>query len=295
MAGYGRQVRRDRAPRVVLDVPITFGVGTEVTHVPMVEATVRGVATKLILDTGSSDHVFTRELADRAGLPSEPGEPGIDATGGSVPSWMLGELSVDIGQQSFPLRDVVAIDGPPPFEGWGVGGFLSPQHLDPTAWVVLDLVADRLVLLDGDEREVAAWLAVRSPASQPIRLERLAGDATILVRVAVAPFDPVVTLLDSGGKSTEFVATAVPGLEAGEKVASGRGVGGGEIVGAAMDGRTLVVGGATVAAPRLIIRDAMDGHDGLVGMNVLRGTILAVRADRTEPVYWLVPRPLAGD
>jgi len=75
----------------------------------MVRATVGGVATKVILDTGSSDQVFTREVA------------------------------VDIAGQSFPLHDAVAIPGPPPFAGWGVGGFLSPQHLHPTAWVVLTL------------------------------------------------------------------------------------------------------------------------------------------------------------
>jgi hypothetical protein len=35
---------------VLLDVPITFDVGGEVTHAPMVEARVRGVATKRIVD-----------------------------------------------------------------------------------------------------------------------------------------------------------------------------------------------------------------------------------------------------
>lgn len=282
------------SPRIVLDVPITFQVGDQVTHVPMVLATLRGLTAKFILDTGSSDHVFTRELAGRAGLPAEPGQPGIDASGASVPSWMLGDLDVDIADHSFELRDVVAIDGPPPFEGWGVGGFLSPQHLHPTAWVVLDLAGERLILLDGDELEVAAWLTARSTDLRLLRLERLAGDRTILVRAALAPFDAVATLLDSGGKSTEFVAAAVPGIDGGVLVTSGRGVGGGEIVGSVIEGQALVVGDATVAVPRLVVREAMDDHDGLVGMDVLRGTILTVRADLAQPVFWMVPLPDAG-
>ena len=275
--------------RVLLDVPITFDVGDRLTHAPMVVATVRGEPTKLILDTGSSDHVLTRELADRAGLPAHPGEPGTDSTGASVPSWTLGDVALDIAGESFELHEAVAIAGPPPFEGWGVGGFLSPQHLHPTAWVVLDLAGDRLILLDGADREVAAWLAARSPGLRLLRLDRLASDGTILVHAALAPFDPVVTLLDSGGKSTEFVATAVPGLEAGPRVAAGHGVGGGEIVGSVVEERTLVVGDARVPVPRLIVRDEMGDHDGLVGMNVLRGTVLAVRGDRARPVFWLVP------
>lgn len=283
------------SPRVLLDVPITYDVGDRLIHAPMVAGTVRGVPTRLILDTGSSDHVLTRELADRAALPARPGEPGTDGTGASVPSWTLGDVPLAIDGVSFDLHDVVAIDGPPPFAGWGVGGFLSPQHLHPTAWVVLDLAGARLILLAGGTREVADWLAARRPGMRLVRLERVAGDATILVRAALAPFDAVVTLLDSGGKSTEVVAGAVPGLEGGSRVVSGHGVGGDEIAGSGVEAQTLVVGEATVAIPRLIVRDAMDGQDALVGMNVLAGTVLAVRADRTQPVLWLVPGPVTAD
>ncbi len=285
---------RTPSPRLLLDVPISFEAGGQPTHAPIIAATVRGVATRLILDTGSSDHVFTRALADEAGLSSEPGEPGIDSTGASVPSWTLGGVAIQVDGQAFDLQRVVAIEGPPPFAGWGVGGFLSPQHLHPTAWVVLDLAGARLILLAGEAWEVASWLTARSTALRLLRLDRVDDDATILVRAALVPFPPVVTLLDSGGKSTEFVASAVPGLEAGPRGTSGRGVGGGEIVGSVVEGRTLAVADAGVSVPRLIVREAMDGQDGLVGMNVLRGTVLAVRADRTQPVLWMVPGPMPG-
>ena len=278
-------------PRILLDAPITFAVGDGVTHAPMVVATVRGVATKLILDTGSSDHVLTRELVDQAGLPTEPSEPGIDSTGASVPSWSVGDVTVEIAGRPFALHDGIAIEGPPPFSGWGVGGFLSPQHLDPNAWVVLDLAEERLVVADGDADQVAAWLAGRSGGHWLLRLDRDAGDPTILVRASLDPFDEVVTLLDSGGKSTEFVAAAVPGLRPGAAATSGHGVGGGQVVGWEATDQTIIAGTARVKAARVIVRESMDGQDGLIGMDVLRGTTLAVHSDRRQPVFWLVPAP----
>jgi hypothetical protein len=277
--------------RILLDVPLTFAVGDDTTHAPMVVATVRGVTTRLILDTGSSDHVLTRALVDEAGLPTEPAEPGTDSTGASVPSWAVGDFAIEIDDRPFALHGAIAIAGPLPFAGWGVGGFLSPQHLHPRAWVVLDLVADRLIVVDGDAGEIGSWLAGRRTGFRLARLRRLSEDPTIMVLAALEPFDPVVTLLDSGGKSTQFVAAAVPGLRPGSATSAGHGVSGRQIVGAAVTDQTLVLDGARVRVPRIIVRESMAGPAGLVGMDVLRGTILAVNADRRQPVFWQVPEP----
>jgi len=97
---------------VLVDVPITFETldGTTV-HSPMVAATVGGVPTRLILDTGSTDHVVTKELIDRIAVRVEAGEDGTDHAGAAVPSWSVGELEVRIGQQPFALHNVVAIAG----------------------------------------------------------------------------------------------------------------------------------------------------------------------------------------
>jgi len=271
-------------------VPITFDVGDRQTHAPMVEVTVAGTATKLILDTGSTDHILTIELAAQVGLEAEPGEPGTDSTGASVPSWSLGEVEVEIAGQAFALRDVVAITAPAPFPGWGVGGFISPQHLQPGAWAVLDLTADRFFIVDGEEADVAGWLNERTPDLQLLRLERAPGDATILVRAAIEPFDEVVTMLDSGGKRTQFTQAAVAGVSDGPQASSGRGVGGTESFGAEVRGQTLIVGEARLPLEALIVSPEMDGRDGLVGMDVLRGTVLTVSGDPHRPVIWQVAR-----
>jgi hypothetical protein len=120
-----------------------------------------------------------------------------------------------------------------------------------------------------------------------LTLERIASDPTIQVDAAIDPFEPVVTLVDTGGKSTVFAAKAVPG-PAGEQGGAGRGVSGTQIMGSMVADQTLVVGDARLLVARLVIGEAMDEQDDLVGADVLRGTMLAVSADRTRPVYWLV-------
>ena len=163
----------------LLDVPIRFDVGDKTTHAPMIDCVVNGTPTRLILDTGSTDHVLTIELARAAGLPHEPGEAGTDHAGESVDSWFVGDVALEIDGVAFGLHDAVAIAGPAPFEGWGVGGFLSPQHIHPTAQAVIDLAGDRLILVDGDDAAIdgVASCAVAGAVAPRARARSRRGDA----------------------------------------------------------------------------------------------------------------------
>jgi hypothetical protein len=258
----------------------------------MVDASVGGTPTRLILDTGSTDHVLTIELARAAGLAAEPGEPGTDHAGALVESWTLGEVPARIGDHALTLHDTVAITGPVPFEGWGVGGFVSPQHLDPTAFAVLDFVGDRFLLVDamGDGDVFVTGLAGRHPESTVLTLARVAGETTPVVMAAIDPFPPVPTMLNTGGRGTEFATDAVPGLVGLEPDRLGHGVGGGVVRGTQVGERSLRVGTATFPVPGLLVRDEVGSMQGLIGMDVLRGTVLVVCADERRPVTWLVPR-----
>ena len=273
----------------LLDVPIRFDVGDSVTHAPMVDVRVAGHPTRLILDTGSTDHVLTIDLVRAAGLAHEPGEPGTDHAGASVDSWFVGDVGAEIDAVGFALHDVVAISGPAPFAGWGVGGFLSPQHLHPTASVVIDLVADRLILLEGVDAAVGGWLRDRHPDLRVLHLERDPNEATPVIAAAIEPFATVPTMLNSGGRGTEFAVAAVPGLVGVAQGDAGKGVGGAPVLGTVVADRLLRVGDARLPVSRLLIRDEIDPMQGLVGMDVLRCTVLVVSADRSRPVGWLVP------
>ena len=54
-----------------------------------------------------------------------------------------------------------------------------------------------------------------------------------------------------------------------------------------VEDRTLRIGEERFPVARLLIRDEIDTMLGLVGMDVLRGTILVVSADRGRPVRLL--------
>jgi hypothetical protein len=276
---------------ILLDVPIVFDVlGGAVVHSPMVHAVVGTTPTRLILDTGSTDHVLTRALVDRTGLPIAVAEDGVDHAGAAVRSWSVGELAVRIAGRSFDLHGVAAIIGPPSFDGWGVGGFLSPQHLHPGARVLVDLAADRLVLAHGDDRAaIDARLAARVPSLRPITLPRALRTSTVAVGASVAGGPTVPAMLNTGGRATEFARSAAPGIGGTEAQRGGSGVSGAAVLGADAGPQVLLVGGARVPVGRLVVRDGMDEPLGTIGMDVLRGTALICGADPAEPAVWLVP------
>jgi Aspartyl protease len=274
--------------QVLLDAPLTFDVPDGTTHAPMVRAEVDGLETMLIVDTGSTDHILTTELTRRLGLELRPGEPGTDSAGASVASWSAAAAEVRIVDRAFHLEGLVVIDPPGPFPGWGIGGLLSPQHLHPSAYAVLDMVDDRLVLLDAAD-EPDPCLAERHPELRILHLEAVTGDGTVLVRTAIDPYPPVVTMLDTGAKATTWAAAAVPGLETGQRETTGRGVGGSESFGSTADDQVLVAGGTRIAVPRLLVGDVHGEAQGLVGMDLLRGTVLAVSSEPSRDVIWLRP------
>ena len=57
---------------------------------------------------------------------------------------------------------------------------------------------------------------------------------------------------------------------------------------------TLVVNGVELPVESLAVRETMHDPPGLVGMDVLRGTVLAVAADLSRPVLWQIPEPPAA-
>jgi hypothetical protein len=227
--------------------PITFQAadGTTV-HSPLIEAGVNGVDALFVLDTGSDVHLLTTETAERAGLRLEPGEEGTDHAGTSMPSWPAGDVELTFTGLTLTLRDVV-IPAPPPFPSRGIGGILSPQHLDARARIMIDLVGDELTFVDGTPDEVTAWLAARSPELTTLVLERDGTTATPVVAGAIDPFPETAVMLNTGGRGTEFDETVVPDLAVGEQ----------------------------------------ERHPpALVGMEVLRGTVFALDSDPGGVVTW---------
>lgn len=262
----------------------------------MVAVTIGGWATQLIVDTGATCHLLTKDLVDRAGLHMAAAADGRDAAGDSVPSWTVGDIVVDIGMSNHTLRDVVAIDAPEPFLGWGVGGFLSPQLLAPNATVVLDLMQNRIDIMDGEATVVVADLVRRfDHLALEAGVRHAAG--TIGIEVRVPPASPVVAIFDTGAAETDIAARALGTTAEGIRRASGRGVGGSEIETAVLEDQRLEVGTTRLKVPALGVRpeipppdDAAEGEIplALIGMDVLRGTAVVIAPRDHGSVWWLV-------
>jgi hypothetical protein len=276
----------------LFETPITFeAAGGVILHAPMIAARVGGVETKLILDTGATEHVLTIDVATAAGLRVTPSAPGTDHAGASVPSWTVKGVSVEIARRLLRFSEAIAIKGPPPFAGWGIGGFLSPQTLHASAAVVLDFVANRLTAVEADEADLAAWLADRRAGFVALALRREDGKA-VCVRSAVDGYPSVVTMINTGGRATEFARSALPGLSGSRPADTRRSLSGAEVLGEEVAGRMLRVSDVSLPIPRLLIRDAMppEHPDGQIGMDLLAGTVLAVSRDEGRLVRWLVRR-----
>ena len=259
------------------------------THAPMVEAEVNGLRTLLVVDTGSTDHILTTDLVEALGLQTTEGETGTDSSGAPVPSWCLATATVTLARRELRIHDLVVIPPPEPFRTGGIGGILSPQHLAAPEWAVLDMAADRFCLLEADA-DLADWLA-RSHEDGGLadRLEPAPSDGTVMTTAAIAPHEPVPTMLDTGARVTEFATSAVPGIEEGERRSVGRGVGGTERFGRAVTDRELILGSQRIPLASLVLVDGHGDALGLVGMDVLRGTVLALNGDQQRPIWWLRP------
>ena len=271
----------------LLRAPITFVAGDgSAVHSPMIRATVGGIDTLLVLDTGSEVHLLTRELSDEIGLSLAEGEEGIDHSGATMPSWTAGVVPMRVGGVELALRDVVVIPAPAPFPGWGVGGILSPQHLHPDAYMVLDQLDDELHLMDGDADAVATWLAERHPDLTTLRLPRDGKSTTPVVGGAILPFEETAVLVNSGGKHTEFDVTVVPDLAPATPERLGGGVSGSDVMGSVVGAQILAIGGVQVPVAALALREGMIYPHAMIGRDLLRGTVVACNDDPGGELFW---------
>ena len=226
---------------------------------------------------------------DQLGLAFAEGEEGTDHSGATMPSWAVEDVACALGGVELVLRDVVAIPAPGSFPRWGIGGILSPQYLHDSAWTVVDLVTDELLLVDASDDAIAAWLQERSPGMTTLRLIRDARFGSVVVPAAIRPHAEIPTMLNTGGRRTEFSADAVPGLAAGSEERLGGGVSGADVLEVSAGEAILVVAGQNVPVATLAVRASMHDPQGTVGMDVLPGTILAICADIARPVFWQLP------
>jgi len=287
----------DSSLRILVDAPISYSVpedGTErKIHTPMVRARVGNVETLLILDTGATDPIFTVAFADAIGVAYQQTGDGTDHADASVATFAgTSPLNLFIGDYQYTVSSPLFIEGPPPFEGWGVGGFLSPQLLHDHAWIEMDLQDNRLRIIRGSEPAVTQAVRSQHPelhGSGPLSRLREEGDAARLaiVEARLDNRDRIRVMFNTGGRHTELAPSTQPEPAAEGQVATGRGVSGEAVMGTHSTRSTVLQLGPTeVPLEAFVVREQGPAYEGQLGIDVLLGTVLLLRADSSTNAYW---------
>jgi hypothetical protein len=112
---------------------------------------------------------------------------------------------------------------------------------------------------------------------------------SIVVPATLEGFEELPTLLNTGGKGSEYSAAVLAGMASQSPERLGGGVSGADYAGWSVGRQSLVVDGHRVPIPAVKVRQEMHDPQGMVGMDVLRGTVLTCAADLYRPVFLQVP------
>ncbi|MEO1270177.1 MAG: aspartyl protease family protein [Myxococcota bacterium] len=275
-------------PTPILSAPIAFqvpdGDGLRAIHCPVVEVTLQGIPTRMIIDTGATHVVLFRAFVDGLTQTLRGDTPGTDHAGASVPTWIMDEpCTWDMGGCQGVWEESLVIEGPSFFDDWGIGGVLSPQRLMSGVCHVFRFAQGLWEVYGADAIDQALGT---SPQAASIPQRTAEGELGLLVLVsgALKDGDEGIWLLNTGGKHTE-VSPLVCDVD--ESVAweeAGKGVSGEPVLGAFLNDRSLVCGGLELALERLLVAQQRDGLNGQLGMDTLLPYTVVIPTDQTQPV-----------
>ncbi len=245
-------------PSAVWEVPITIQSG-----LPVVEATIGGKPTLLIVDTSAPE--TTLQAWFLKSLEIEP----TDFEGHRVAELPL-QLATSVTTARWRLVETV-----PTHREMNIGGTLCPQRLLNKGAIAIDFPRKRLLALEGKPNAWLRWLDERSPKGPVEALPRVAPFGALHVKTRVGDGREVATSLASGQERSSY-ATALfePALIIEGKVA----------------GLHLRVGESDFGPLEVLTRSAETEVLGWIGMDVLQGTVLLVPVHGLHPIWFMTPR-----
>lgn len=245
-------------PSATWELPITFVGG-----LPVVQATIAGRPTLLVLDTGAPETTLQAWFVKS--LEREP----TDFEGHRVV-----EAALQVGGQNSTAKWPLVDDAPGQRE-LGIGGTLSPQHLVAKGAVAIDFPRKRLLALEGKANGWLLWLDERSPKGQVEALPRAAPfDGQLHVMTSVGDGREVATALATGNAHTSYPANLFdPSLIKDGRVA----------------GLHLKIGQSEFGPLEVVVPPEGDPV-GRIGMDVLQGAVLLVPVHELHPIWFMTPR-----
>jgi hypothetical protein len=293
VVAFATVARSDDASRVqpLVEVPLSFSARGQKLPVPLVPVRLHGTDGHLLVDTGSSHNALTRDFAEAHDLAGAPAGTGRDHAGETVTTSPAKAIDWELGGVSRRVEDAIVVAGPPPFKPLGVVGFLSPQNFFGAASVVLDFPAGRLMALSGDASAVRAWAESRYPEAEIAVLPRAAGPHArkLYVQAQLASGESVVAEIDTGGSTTEFAENLLPADGNGETLTSVA-VSGKKRAARLVEGQTLSLGGVRFSPLKVKARPTGATPAVLLGIDLLRYTVLIIPAAPDAPFIVLRPR-----
>ena len=249
-------------PTAVWEVPLAL----EANGLPLVEATIGGKKTLLIVDTGSPD--ITLQAWFVKALEVEPAEDG---------AYRVAELSLQVGafntKRKWRIVETVSSE-----RERGIGGTLSPQRLLESGAMAIDFPNKRLLALDGKAHAWLRWLDERSPKGQVEALPRSAPFGKGLnVKSRVGDGKEVVTCLASGQTQSLYASH----LFDNSLLAHGP----------VVEGLHVRVGDSEFGPVAIQARFVdSGGPEGWLAMDVLRNVVLLVPIHEIHPIWLMTPR-----
>ena len=274
---------------VVAEVPIVFEARGQKLPVPLVPGRIQEQEGLLLIDTGSSHNALTRTFADACGLVRNPAGTGRDHAGDAVKTELASATEWRLGTFTRPVEETLVVPGPPPFAPLGIVGFLSPQRFFAGSTVVLDFPGGRLFALSGSSAAIEHWLAERYRGAARATLPRVAGPHAdkLYVTAQLAGGGSAVAEIDTGGTTTEFAESLLPPAEAAPETATSTAVGGRTRTARVVPGQTLALGSLDFGPTKVKARPAGGSPEVLVGIDLLRLTVLVIPAEPAAPLVVL--------
>lgn len=249
-------------PSAVWEVPIVL----EQNGLPLVQATVGGKPTLLILDTSAPETTlqawFVKSL-----------EVGPTEFEGHRVAELPLQLGGHVTTAKWRLVETV-----PSERERGIGGTLSPQRAVAAGAVAIDFPSKKLLGLDGKANAWLRWLDERSPKGQVEALPRVAPFGKGLhVKSKVGDGKEVTTSLASGQANTRYAASLFDAslLAGGQQV----------------KGLHVRVGESEFGPMDVQVQPEATEVQGWLGMDVLRGLVLMVPVHELHPIWLMTPRP----
>lgn len=275
----------------VEELNLAFSARGKPLPVPLIQATVAGKEVLLLLDTGATHSVLGSDFVRKQGLARSGDTQGEGHIGEKVELGRLAPVDLGVGHTTRHLEDLASTDVPSAFGPLGIAGFLSPQTFFTEGCLVFDFPAGKLYVLKCGFTEARAWLASRHPGSRIADLRRVPDNEgrRLLLSAAVAGRPPVTALLDTGGSHTEFAPEYLGVSDAAPGDTGGISVSGKAVQATSVPGQQVELGGLLFGPMTLRSRVQKPGRQALIGMDLLRSTVLLVPCAERDTVALLQP------